>query len=540
MTSSRVRTPTPSPRRRRQMREVQRPGRVYTYRPTGSSEGLAYLDSGSEIHLTRLWSTPAGQFPDAPPYYREGDPPPLENLPASDDPADWRTGKKVVNVGLVAVFAFITSLTSAIFAPAALELQGELGAANQALGELSLSIFVLGGALGALAAAPASESWGRAPVYWLSGAAFAGLTAACGSASSTAELLAYRFLAGLFGSAPLVVGAATVADVVPARGSPPARRAAAMAALTAGPLLGTLAGPVVGGSVADARGWRWAFWALGAASAAVTLLMVLALRETCPAVLERRRAARDARIGARPEPLASSARLGGGGGAYEIGECSMQLSYLGVGAGALLGLAYYVSAVKRDARRLSEEREAGRRIAPPPPPPLVAKRPRCAHCRHCLQATEAGCDDEAPLVPRAPAPHPTPEDRLRPLRLSALSVPIGFAIYGWTASAGAHWVLPMLGSAAAGFGVAGVFAAAQLYLVEAFPGFPASAVASNVMLRSLTAGGLPMAGPAMIGALGVGWCGTVLAVMAFGLVPVPWLVVRYGGMLRRKFAPHGL
>ncbi|KAL8378058.1 hypothetical protein RB595_008651 [Gaeumannomyces hyphopodioides] len=585
MPSSRVRTPTPSPRHRRQMHEVQRPGRVYTYRPPGSSEGLSYLDSGSEIHLTRLWSVPTGQFPDAPPYYREGDPPPLENLATSDDPADWRTGKKVVNIGLVAVFAFITALTSAIFAPAALELKGELGAANQALGELSLSIFVLGSALGALAAAPASESWGRAPVYWLSGAAFAGLTAACGSASSTAELLAYRFLGGLFGSTPLVVGAATVADVVPARGSPPARRAAAMAALTAGPLLGTLAGPVVGGSVADARGWRWAFWALGAASAALALLMVLALRETCPAVLERRRAVRAARVGARPEPLAAAALLargrpggGGGGGGnkkkgsrnnewllrgyvvfspvagalaaytavlfgcfylllaslpsvfgdagggvYDLGERSMQLSYLGVGAGALLGLAYYVYAVKHDARKLGEERE-GRRNALPPLSPR-AKRPRCAHCRHCLQAAEAGCDDEAALVPRGPAPHPTPEDRLRPLRLSALSVPVGLAIYGWTASAGAHWVLPMLGSAAAGFGVAGVFAAAQLYLVEAFPGFPASAVASNVMLRSLTAGGLPMAGPAMLGTLGVGWCGTVLAVVAFGLVPVPWLVV---------------
>ncbi|EJT70237.1 hypothetical protein GGTG_12410 [Gaeumannomyces tritici R3-111a-1] len=409
------------------MREVQRPGRVYTYRPPGSSEGLAYLDSGSEIHLTRLWSVPTGQFPDAPPYYWEGDPPPLENLPASDDPADWRTGKKAVNIGLVAVFAFITSLTSAIFAPAALELKGELGAANQALGELSLSIFVLGGALGALAAAPASESWGRAPVYWLSDAAFAGLTAAPGGGGGDKKK-------GGRNNEWLLRGYVVFSPV-----------AGALAAYTA-----------------------------------VLFGCFYLLLASLPFV------------------------FGSGGGAYEVGERSMQLSYLGVGAGALLGLAYYVYAVKRDARRLSEEREAGRRIAPPPPP------------------------------------HPTPEDRLRPLRLSALSVPIGFAIYGWTASAGAHWVLPVLGLAAAGFGVAGVFAAAQLYLVEAFPGFPASAVASNVMLRSLTAGGLPMAGPAMFGALGVGWCGTVLAVVAFGLVPVPWLVVRYGGMLRRKFAPYGL
>lgn len=115
MPSSRVRTPTPSPRHRRQMREVQLPDRIYTYRPSDASAGgMAYLDPGADIHLTRLWSAPAGQFPDAPPYYREGDPPPLDTVPSAsdDDPAGWRAGKKVINIGLVAVFAFVTALTA--------------------------------------------------------------------------------------------------------------------------------------------------------------------------------------------------------------------------------------------------------------------------------------------------------------------------------------------------------------------------------------------------------------------------------------------
>lgn len=439
-------------------------------------------------------------------------------------------------------------------------------------------------------------------MYRLSGAAFAGLTAACGAASSRAELLACRFLAGLFGSVPLVVGAATVAEVVPADG-PPARRAVAMAILVAASLLGTVAGPVVGGTLVDAKGWRWVFWAFGAASAVLALLMVLALRETCPAAIERRRAVRAARIGALPEPLAAPPPRRGRSGAppspvaaasgmsekkyhinysdkndtnsnnngetsdwllrgyvffspvagamavyttllfgcfylmlasvpfvfagavYDLGERGMELTYLGVGVGALLGLAYYSAAVKVDAaRRVREEHDDTRSDKRLPS--------SCAHCRHCLQEAEAGgCDGNNDQEP---------EDRLRPLRLCAFSVPLGLAIYGWTASAGALWVLPVFGSATVGFGVAGVLAATQLYMVEAFPGFPSTAVASSVMLRSLMAGGLPVAGPAMIRTLGVGWCGTVLAVVALGLVPVPWLLVRYGDTMRRKFAPRGL
>ncbi|KLU86943.1 hypothetical protein MAPG_05950 [Magnaporthiopsis poae ATCC 64411] len=209
-----------------------------------------------------------------------------------------------------------------------------------------------------------------------------------------------------------------------------------------------------------------------------------------------------------------------GGGIYDLGKRGMELTYLGVGIGALLGLAYYVVAVKMDAARRLRGQHDDKRA------------PRsCAHCKHCLQEHEAGCDGHN---------YQEPEDRLRPLRLCVFSVPLGLAIYSWTASAGALWVVPVFGSALVGFGVAGVLTATQLYMVEAFPGFPATAVASTVMLRLLMAGGLPVAGPAMISSLGVGWCGTVLATVTLGLVPVPWLLVRYGDTMRRKFAPRGL
>lgn len=66
--------------------------------------------------------------------------------------------------------------------------------------------------------------------------------------------LAFRFLAGCAGVAPLTIGAGSIGDLMTV-----AQRGSAMAIFSLGPLLGPIIGPIAGGYVSEGLGWRWVF-----------------------------------------------------------------------------------------------------------------------------------------------------------------------------------------------------------------------------------------------------------------------------------------
>ena len=69
------------------------------------------------------------------------------------------------------------------------------------------------------------------------------------------SLIGMRLLQGIFAAVPLTNGGAIVADMVRQE-----ERGFAMAMLTLGVLMGPVIGPVTGGFLAAAKGWRWVFW----------------------------------------------------------------------------------------------------------------------------------------------------------------------------------------------------------------------------------------------------------------------------------------
>ena len=75
---------------------------------------------------------------------------------------------------------------------------------------------------------------------------------ACGFAQSKNELIAFRFLAGLGGSAPLAVGGGVIGDLFDAE-----HRGQAIAIYSLAPLLGPVIGPVAGAWIAEKSTWRW-------------------------------------------------------------------------------------------------------------------------------------------------------------------------------------------------------------------------------------------------------------------------------------------
>lgn len=90
-------------------------------------------------------------------------------------------------------------------APALPTIAQEFGIHNEVESQLVLSIFLLAYAIGPLLLGPLSEIYGRTIVLQLANLFYLVFNIACGVSQSKTQLTAFRFLAGLGGSAPLAV-----------------------------------------------------------------------------------------------------------------------------------------------------------------------------------------------------------------------------------------------------------------------------------------------------------------------------------------------
>lgn len=125
-----------------------------------------------------------------------------------------------------------------------------------------------------------------------------------------------------------------------------------------------------------------------------------------------------------------------------------------------------------------------------------------------------------------------PEYRLPMLMIGATIVPIGLLWYGWSAQYRLHYIMPIVGTGFVGAGLLATFMPVGTYLIDAFTIYAASAMAANTVLRSLVGAFLPLAGPAMYSALGLGWGNSLLAFIAIAIWPVSLFFYKYGERIR--------
>lgn len=130
-------------------------------------------------------------------------------------------------------------------------------AASNLLATFVVSVFVLGFAFGPLLLAPLSDMCGRIPVYNTCNVAFLVFMILSAEAKSMGMLVAVRFLAGAFSVAVITCGSGSIADMIPLE-----YRGGAMVVWAIGPILSPIIGPVVGGFLVTAKGWRWVFWVI--------------------------------------------------------------------------------------------------------------------------------------------------------------------------------------------------------------------------------------------------------------------------------------
>ncbi|KAJ0119489.1 major facilitator superfamily protein [Diaporthe amygdali] len=424
-----------------------------------------------------------------------------------ENPKNWPWSKIWTHMGLVSGILFIGSLATAIFSPGVPELLSEFHNQSKLLGVMAVSIYALGWGVAPLVLGPLSEVFGRLGVYHVTNIVFTITTLASARSQNLMTLIILRFVAGCAASAPNAVGAGTMADIVPLQ-----FRGKVMSVAIVAPLLGLAIGPMIGGPLVDAYGWRSTVYFTAAAGGILTIASLLFLRETnAKVILERiahdlRKITKDKRplllLFTNPVISLLSAYLALVSGyififlatlptvfkeKYGFSTSTVGLVYIGLMVGFAAGVVLSATVMDKIAMRRSEK--GGHK----------------------------------------------PENRLVPIVYASPLIPAGLLLYGWALQAGLHFAVPIVGSALVGAGMVLTLLPLNTYLVDAFTAVASSAIAASTLLRYVLGAFLPLVGTSLNDSLGLGVANTLLAGISCALIPAPLLFIKYGERLRTRF-----
>lgn len=126
-------------------------------------------------------------------------------LAPSEQPRNWPAGRKWRNHCLMAIFCLLANIESPIIAPGLAVIAEQLGANSQIEEFMIFSMFQVTYNLGCFIWGPLSEYFGRVSILFIGTAIFAAFNLACGFAQTPAQMLVFRFLAGIGGATPFAV-----------------------------------------------------------------------------------------------------------------------------------------------------------------------------------------------------------------------------------------------------------------------------------------------------------------------------------------------
>ncbi|KAI1379223.1 major facilitator superfamily domain-containing protein [Hypoxylon crocopeplum] len=431
---------------------------------------------------------------------------------------------------------FHSPLASSMFAPATSLMNEEFHNDSETLTTFTVSFFILGYVVGSLISAPLSEQYGRKVILDIATAIFAIWQLACALAPNITSLLIFRLFAGLGGSACLSIGGGIVSDLFES-----SERGLATSVFALGPLLGPVIGPIIGGFLSQKAGWRWIYWFLFILGVLTLLLQIFASRETNLRIILARKHAFEGRPRRwwhrldwyrsvktpvadahkdinltqsmlRPWQFIFTSPITGliclySGFVYgllyllltTITTVFVQnyhwsiglsgLSYIGIGIGFLLGV---VTIGGTSDRIMAKHTNLNNGVA-------------------------------------------VPEVRLNVCVYLSFLIPISFWWYGWSADTHAFWLAPMTGLVCFGLGMIGIFLPIQTYMIDAFPEYASSSTAALASSRNVVGTFLPLAGPYLYKAIGLGWGNSLLGFIALALIPAPYFIAKYGEKLRLKY-----
>ncbi|KAH8691762.1 major facilitator superfamily domain-containing protein [Phaeosphaeriaceae sp. PMI808] len=447
-----------------------------------------------------------------------------------ENPQDWPMMKKALVIFFMSFSTLVVVMYSTSYTSGIPGMMRTFGIESKTLVVLGITTYLGGLAVGSLLLAPLSEMYGRRPVYLIAVATFTILIVPCALSNNLAQILVMRFFGAIAGAAMISNAPGTVSDI-----ASDDYRALAFSIWSIGPMNGPVVGPLVGGFVYQALGWRWTNWVVMIGSGA-SWFMVFFIKETyAPAILraksaKKRKETSDDRWFSRYDdkklfwPLLKENLYRPLWMSINEPICIFWNVYIALVYGVLYLCFVSYPIVFGELRGWS--------------PGFVGLGYLGIGIGGCI--TIAG----EPLLRRMINAHkndpetgrPYPEAMVSVVCIAAVVVPVGEMIFAWTCTPNIHWAAPLIAGIPFGAGNCGVFIYASNYLVHSYGIYAASALAGNAVLRSAIGGALPLAGPNMYQTLGPHWSATMLSLIEFALIPIPFVFYRYGHKIRERSA----
>ncbi|KAG7535897.1 hypothetical protein FFLO_03643 [Filobasidium floriforme] len=384
---------------------------------------------------------------------------------------------------------------------------------------LSNTGLMLGIAFAPMALNPLSELLGRVKTFGISMSIYTLLFIPQTLTKSYAGFVISRLLIGVFGSVASSMIAGTLVDMYGSK-----TRGRAMNAFTLSIFIGQGVGPAIAAHIAEKTDYRWVWGYQGIASAVGLAWYLSVAKETRPslppvefddgshAVSKRWRHLLDAISVSisRPfvylttEPIvialslwvgfawgviflfASSVFVVFGSYGFSVSECSLFLIPVAIG-----GCLASVASLHQD----HIYSRASRRASP------------------------------AKAAPEARLHHPC---------VGGVMLAAGLWFYAWTARPSIHWIVPGIALVIVNAGTFSIYLGVYSYLSDAYEHFSSSANASQSFVRNVLGAVFPLFARRLYQALGPPQAGSIVAAFATILAAVPFLLVRYGAVLRAR------
>jgi DHA1 family multidrug resistance protein-like MFS transporter len=407
---------------------------------------------------------------------------------------------------------------------------------------LGMSLYLFGIAFAPIYTPHLSESYGRVPVYLASLPIFMLFILGAGFSQNFASLAVCRFFAGLFGGPSLVLIEGTYADVWHAKVTGTYYAALALASYI-GAAVGTSSryldsstavltvflGPLVGGFVFAAKGWRWTQWVTLMIAVGVYLFGI-GVPETYGREIVRARARRHGRPHNLPKALSGitffeKTHVTCLQPLKQITEPIVILStiYLGFTFGVLFQFFISVPVVLSSVYNFTIQQVGLAFIAA-----IVGS----------LLAFVTSTALDYIAYPRAASKaktqNPPIEYRMLPSLFGSIAIPTSLFWIGWTAKPEIMWPSPVLGTFLYVWGSMSVLISFIGYLFDAYP--PAgtlSALTIAAVFRIICAGVFPLFIIQMITNLTGAWAMSTFGFIAAAMIPIPWAIWWFGERLRK-------
>ncbi|GAB7338437.1 hypothetical protein MBLNU457_4725t1 [Dothideomycetes sp. NU457] len=445
------------------------------------------------------------------------------------DPHNWSRTKRMGTTTLLFLLVFSQGWVSACDSNVLKPMSKEYHVSETAQ-TLATAMFFFGISAGSLIVGPLSEELGRNPVYLVSSIFYLGFTLGDALAPNFGGQITMRFLAGLFASPALSCYGGSLADLYETE-----ERQYVWAIFAWAPLLSPVLSPVAGGWIDHHIPWRWVYWIGLIFSGAVFVLALLFLPETSsPMIIQWRThhlrkitgddsytceleagdslSSRLAQNLTRPAKFFTTELIVISLGlyliviyvvlftflngfeyiftdTYNLSPGITSLAFVGVTIGALISTAIS---------------------------PLIS----LVHRRISGQKDVPGSE--------------VPELVLIPAVVASPFFSISLFWLGWTNYPSISPWSGYLATVMFGYSIYAIFVSSYIYIINSYGTFSSSALGSITMARYLFSAGLLVAARPMYKGIGVHWSLTFQGCLGLVCLPFPFLLYRYGHVLRKK------